>query len=105
MKHSSTSLDPLAENAVIAVCALADAVGPGQWSSGAVEDAATALEVLAGALSELSPEAAELLEVIPAAVAALRERVDHAPATTVSAHRAEAAALAVLNTGLRRALA
>ncbi len=44
MKHS-TSLDPLAENAVIAVCALADAAGPGQWSSGAVEDKATALEV------------------------------------------------------------
>ncbi|MFJ6053661.1 hypothetical protein [Streptomyces sp. NPDC092307] len=104
MKHS-TSLDPLAENAVIAVCALADAAGPGRWSSGAVEDAATALEVLAGALSNLSPEAAELLEVIPAAVAALRERVEHAPAGAVPAHRADAAAdPAVLSTGLRRAL-
>ncbi|MGO4634936.1 hypothetical protein AB4225_29015 [Streptomyces sp. 2RAF24] len=62
MKHStSLSLDPLAESAVIAVCALADAAGPGQWSPGAVDDAATALEVLAGALSEPSPEAAELL--------------------------------------------
>ncbi|WP_420082696.1 hypothetical protein ACN6AT_35865 (plasmid) [Streptomyces sp. JL4002] len=106
MKHSNPLLDPLAENAVIAVCALADAAGPGQWSSGAVEDAATALEVLAGALSELSPEAAELLEVIPAAVAALRERVDHAPAAAVPAHRADAATdPAVLSTGLRRALA
>ncbi|MFC8492941.1 hypothetical protein ACFUJU_19500 [Streptomyces sp. NPDC057235] len=105
MKHS-TSLEPLAENAVIAVCALADAAGPGQCSSGAVEDAATALEVLAGALSELSPEAAELLEVIPAAVAALRERVEHAPAAAVPTHRANATAdPAVLSTGLRRALA
>ncbi|MEU8622809.1 hypothetical protein [Streptomyces sp. NPDC048623] len=105
MKHSNPLLDPLAENAVIAVCALADAAGPGRWSSGAVEDAATALEVLAGALSELSPEAAELLEVIPAAVAALRERVEHAPAAAVPARRAEAADPAVLSTGLRRALA
>ncbi|MFD5510781.1 hypothetical protein ACFWIB_23835 [Streptomyces sp. NPDC127051] len=105
MKHS-TSLDPLAENAVIAVCALADATGPGQWSSGAVEDAATALEVLTGALSELSPEAAELLEVIPAAVAALRERVEHVPATAGQARRSDAAEdPVVLSTGLRPALA
>ncbi|WP_331756414.1 hypothetical protein [Streptomyces sp. NBC_01568] len=104
MKHA-TSLDPLAENAVIAACALADAAGPERWSAGAVEDAATALEVLAGALSELSPEAAELLEVIPAAVAALRERVEHAPTAAVPARRADAATdPAVLSTGLRRAL-
>lgn len=37
-----------------AVCALADAAGPDRWSSGAVEDTATALEVLAGALSGLN---------------------------------------------------
>ncbi len=43
-----------------------------------MEDA-TALEVLAGALSDLGLEAAELLEVIP--VAAPRERVEHGPAT------------------------
>ncbi|MFE0580252.1 hypothetical protein [Streptomyces sp. NPDC058874] len=105
MKHS-TSLDPLAESAVIAVCALADAAGPERWTSGAVEDAATALEVLAGALSELGPEAAELLEVVPAAVAALRERVEQAPAVAVPARRADAAPdPAVLSTGLRRALA
>ncbi|MFE7805872.1 hypothetical protein ACFU51_14645 [Streptomyces sp. NPDC057430] len=104
MNHS-TSLDPLAESAVIAVCALADAAGPARWSSGAVEDAATALEVLAGALSEISPEAAELLEVIPAAVAALRERVEHAPTAGVPALRSDAATdPAVLSTGLRRAL-
>ncbi|MFF4179456.1 hypothetical protein [Streptomyces sp. NPDC001750] len=70
----------VAESAVIAVCALADAAGPERRSSGTVEDAATAPEVLAEALSELSPEAAELLEVIPAAVAVLRERAEHTPA-------------------------
>ncbi|MER6394360.1 hypothetical protein ABT236_38655 [Streptomyces sp. NPDC001523] len=106
MKHSNPLLDPLAEGAVIAVCALADAAGPDRWSSGAVEDAATALEVLAGALAELSPEAAELLEVVPAAVAALRERVERAPAAAVpsgpAADRVEDPA--VLSTGLRRAL-
>ncbi|MFJ3638054.1 hypothetical protein [Streptomyces sp. NPDC090112] len=105
MKHS-TSLDPLAENAVIAVCALADAAGPDRWSSGAVDDAATALEVLAGALSELSPEAAELLEVVPAAVAALRERVEHTPDPFLPSGRMDRGEdPAVLSTGLRRALA
>ncbi|WP_331755207.1 hypothetical protein OG936_38205 (plasmid) [Streptomyces sp. NBC_00846] len=105
MKNSTTLLDPLAEGAVIAVCALADAAGPERWSSGAVEDAATALEVLAGALSELSPEAAELLEVIPAAVAALRERVEHAPSVATPSGQADRAEdPAVLSTGLRRAL-
>ncbi|MFH8558890.1 hypothetical protein ACH4FE_35610 [Streptomyces celluloflavus] len=61
----STLLDPLAESAVIAVCVLADAAGPERWSNGAVEDAATALEVLAEALPKLSPEAAELLQGHP----------------------------------------
>lgn len=106
MKHSNPLLDPLAEGAVIAVCALADAAGPDRWSSGAVEDAATALEVLAGALAELSPEAAELLEVVPAAVAALRERVERAPAAAVPSGPADHVEdPAVLSTGLRRALA
>ncbi|MER6103657.1 hypothetical protein ABT115_15365 [Streptomyces sp. NPDC001832] len=105
MKLTTTLLDPLAESAVIAVCALADAAGPERWSTGAVEDAATALEVLAGALSELSPEAAELLAVVPAAVAALRERVEHAPAVAASSGHADRAEdPAVLSTGLRRAL-
>lgn len=106
MKHSNPLLDPLAESAVIAVCALADAVGPDGWSSGAFEDAATALEVLAGALADLSPEAAELMEVIPAAVAALRERVEYTPdaaAPPCLTDRTEEHS-AVLSTGLRRAL-
>ncbi|MEK8141579.1 hypothetical protein NKH18_00290 [Streptomyces sp. M10(2022)] len=106
MKLSTTLLDPLAESAVVAACALADASGPERWSDGAIEDAATALEVLAGALSELSPEAAELLEVIPAAIAALRERVEYTPdaaAPPCLTDRTEEHP-AVLSTGLRRAL-
>lgn len=104
MKNSTTRLDPLAESAVITACALADAGGPERWSAGAVEDAATAVEVLAGALSGLSPEAAETLEVIPAAVAALRERVEREPAAPSG--RADIAGdPAVSSTGLRRALA
>lgn len=51
------NVEALAEEAVVAVCALADAAGPERCSASAVEDAATALEVLAGALSEISPEA------------------------------------------------
>lgn len=105
MKNSTTRPDPLAESVVIAACALSDAGGPeGRWTAGAVEDAATALEVLAGALSGLSPEAAETLEVIPAAVAALRERVEREPAAPSG--RADIAGdPAVSSTGLRRALA
>ncbi|MFD3761854.1 hypothetical protein [Streptomyces sp. NPDC058622] len=106
MNLSSTLLDPLAESAVIAVGALSNAAELGRWSSGAVEGTATALEVLARALSELSPEVAKLLEVIPAAVAALCERVERAPAETVpsgSADRLEGPA--VVRTGLRWALA
>ncbi|MGW3060651.1 hypothetical protein ACWC98_32625 [Streptomyces goshikiensis] len=60
-----------------------------------------ALEVLAGALAELSPEAIELLEVVPAAVAALRERVERAPAAAVPADRVEDPE--VLSTALRQA--
>lgn len=106
MKHSGTRLDPLAESAVIAACALADASGLERWSAGAIEDAATALEVLAGALSSLSPAAAEILEVVPAAVAALREGVERVPtAAAPSGNDSRAGDPAVLSAGLRRALA
>lgn len=95
---------PLAENAVVAMCALADAAGLERWSSGAVEDAATALEVLAGALSDLSPEAAELLEIVPAAVAALREQMERATAVAVPSGPADRAEdSSVLSPGPRRA--
>ncbi|MFE3074327.1 hypothetical protein [Streptomyces sp. NPDC059247] len=106
MNPSTSRLDPLAESAVLAVCALADAATPDGWSGGAVEDAATALEVLAGALSGLGPEAAEILEVIPAAVAALREHVEQTPAAAGAPGRTgRAVDPVVVSTRLRRALA
>ncbi|MDV9192607.1 hypothetical protein R6L23_31105, partial [Streptomyces sp. SR27] len=103
MNHT-TGLDSLAEQAVVVACELADAAGPDKWSGGAVEDAVTALEVLAGALSGLGPEAAELLEVIPAAVAALREHVEQQmPATAAPSGRAgRAEDPVVVSTRLRR---
>ncbi|MFG2298545.1 hypothetical protein [Streptomyces sp. NPDC048603] len=102
MQHSTSRLDPLAERAVLAACALADASGPEEWSAGAFEDAATALEVLAGALSGLSLQAAELLEVVPAVVAALRESVEGVPAAAAPPGTAgRASAPTVLSTGLR----
>ncbi|MEU2391829.1 hypothetical protein [Streptomyces sp. NPDC007369] len=106
MKHSTSPLDPLAERAVLAACALADASGPERWSAGAIEDAATALEVLAGALSGLSCQAAELLEVVPAAVAALREGVERVPVGVAPSHGAgRSGEPEVLSAGLRRVLA
>ncbi|MFJ4880037.1 hypothetical protein ACIP93_33185 [Streptomyces sp. NPDC088745] len=106
MKHSTSRLDPLAERAVLAACALADASGSEEWSAGAIEDAATALEVLAGALSGLGPQAAELLELVPTVVAALREGVEGVPAATRPTGTADRTGdPAVLSTGLRRALA
>ncbi|GGU67808.1 hypothetical protein [Streptomyces lavendofoliae] len=54
-------VEALAEEAVVAACALADAADPARWSADAVEDVAAALEVLAGALAQLGPECAEIL--------------------------------------------
>ncbi|MEU2872994.1 hypothetical protein ABZ769_27985 [Streptomyces olivoreticuli] len=74
-----------AEAVVLAACALADAAAPGRWSAGAAEDAVAALEVLADALSQRDPESAEILAVIPAAVAALRERTEQLQAAVPGA--------------------
>ncbi|MFF4534131.1 hypothetical protein ACFY1P_33280 [Streptomyces sp. NPDC001407] len=75
--QQASGVEPLAEQTVVAACALADVAGPESWSVGAVEDAAAALEVLAGALAQLDPECAEILSVVPVAAAAVLERVEH----------------------------
>ncbi|MFF3720536.1 hypothetical protein [Streptomyces prasinus] len=62
-----------------AVCELVDTVTSGTWSTGAVEDAADAIDMLAEALAAIDPEAARALAAVPAATAALRRRL--APAT------------------------
>ncbi|MFJ8697237.1 hypothetical protein ACIRED_30650, partial [Streptomyces roseolilacinus] len=82
----------------------ADAASLGGWSTGAVEDATTALEVLAGALARLDPQCAEILAAVPAAAAAVAERAEQARAGT--APRGDAAgASAATSVELRQALA
>ncbi|HEX5565905.1 MAG TPA: hypothetical protein VFY14_03015 [Streptomyces sp.] len=98
-------LEPLAEAAVVAACELADAADPERWSAGAVEDAAWAMEVLAEALGQLDPECAEILSVVPVAVAALLERTDQARAGTAVRGAESAPGASVTSTALRRALA
>ncbi|GGQ33734.1 hypothetical protein [Streptomyces roseolilacinus] len=97
-------LEVLAEEAVVAACALADAVSPGGWSAGAVEDVASALEVLAGALARLGPEYAEILAVVPVAAAAVAERAEQARIGTAPRGDASGAS-ATVSVELRRALA
>ncbi|MFJ8694666.1 hypothetical protein ACIRED_17305, partial [Streptomyces roseolilacinus] len=58
----------------------ADAASLGGWSAGAVEDATTALEVLAGTLARLDPQCAEIQAAVPAAAAAVAERAEQAGA-------------------------
>ncbi|MEU5431564.1 hypothetical protein AB0H73_39010 [Streptomyces olivoreticuli] len=76
--QQASAVESLAERAVVAACALADVASPGSWSASAVEDAAAALEVLAGALAQLDPECAEILSVVPVAAAAVLERAEQA---------------------------
>ncbi|WP_051717965.1 hypothetical protein [Streptomyces megasporus] len=104
-KTGSGHLDRLAEATVVAACELADAVEVERWSAGAVEDAACALEVLAGALGRLDPESADILSVVPVAVAALLERTEQAHAEAAAPDGEEAGGATVTGTELRRALA
>jgi hypothetical protein len=79
VRELASEKNPLEQHAdavVLAACTLADAADPDRWSPDAVEDVATALEVLAGALAQRDPESAEILALIPTAVAALRERTE-----------------------------
>ncbi|MFE7516617.1 hypothetical protein ACFU8I_36105 [Streptomyces sp. NPDC057540] len=96
-------IEALAEEAVVAACTLADAAGPSRWSTDSVEDAAAALEVLAGALAQLDPECAEILSVVPIAAAAIVERAEQAAGGTSEAVSGRAAA--GTSAALRQALA
>ncbi|MFE6691954.1 hypothetical protein ACFVFQ_36480 [Streptomyces sp. NPDC057743] len=58
-----------------AVCELVDTVTPTTWSTGAVEDAADAIDMLTEALAAIDPEAARALAAVPAATAVLRRRL------------------------------
>ncbi|MFD5493382.1 hypothetical protein ACFWH4_10750 [Streptomyces sp. NPDC127091] len=67
-----------------AACELVDTVTPRAWSTGAVEDAADAIDMLAEALAAIDPEAARALAAVPAATAALRRRLAPAAAEDVA---------------------
>jgi hypothetical protein len=97
-------VETLAEEAVVAACTLADAADPSLWSAGAVEDVASALEVLAGALARLDPECAEILAIVPVAAAAVVERAEQAGAGTSPIEAGGGRAVAGTSTALRQAL-
>lgn len=103
--ETGTDVDALAEVVVLTACTLADAAGPGRWSPGAIEDAASALEVLAGTLARLDRESAELLAVVPVAVAALRDRVEQVQAGEGRTDGDAVRGAAGSSTALREALA
>ncbi|WP_093804170.1 hypothetical protein [Streptomyces sp. Wb2n-11] len=109
MEPSSTGagakVEAHAEAVVLAACRLADTAGPGQWSPGAIEDASSALEVLAGALAQLDSGSAEILAVIPAAVAALREHTEQARAGAPAGEGTAGRGAAAVSGPLRQALA
>lgn len=80
VENAGPGVEQRAEAVADAVCELVDAVTPGTWSAGAVEDAVDAIEMLAEALAAIDPKAARALAPIPAATAELRRRLD--PAAT-----------------------
>ncbi|PRH79241.1 hypothetical protein C6N75_10510 [Streptomyces solincola] len=98
-------VEALAEEAVVAACMLADAADPSRWSAGAgaVEDVAAALDVLVSALTQLDPECAEILSVVPVAAAAVVERAEQASAGAGESNGGRA--MAGTSTALRQALA
>ncbi|MEV4506038.1 hypothetical protein [Streptomyces klenkii] len=57
--QQASVVEPPAEQTVVAACALANAADPESRSASAVEDAASAMEVLVDALAQLDPECAD----------------------------------------------
>ncbi|MER7050479.1 hypothetical protein ABT391_37275 [Streptomyces jumonjinensis] len=58
-----------------AACELVDTATPTTWSTGAIEDATDAIDLLVGALAAIDPEAARILAAVPAATAELRKHL------------------------------
>ncbi|MFI5945527.1 hypothetical protein ACIBCB_35520 [Streptomyces uncialis] len=82
--RAAPGVEQRAELAVVSACHLADVVAPTAWSEAAAEDALDAIDVLAAALSGISPATAEALAVVAGATADVRRRlglrVDPGPA-------------------------
>ncbi|MGW1014514.1 hypothetical protein ACWD4X_31295 [Streptomyces termitum] len=67
--RAAPGVEQHAERAVEAACGLADAAGPGGWSTAAAEDALDAIDTLAEALSGADPELAQALAAVAATTA------------------------------------
>ncbi|MEV5241932.1 hypothetical protein AB0K89_22920 [Streptomyces cinnamoneus] len=76
LRLAAPGVEELANAAAESACVLADAGVPYGWSAAAVEDAVEAIDVLAAVLAALDPQAARLLTAVPAATAALRQRIE-----------------------------
>ncbi|MFI1890452.1 hypothetical protein [Streptomyces jumonjinensis] len=63
-----------------AACELVDTAASATWSTGAIEDATDAIDLLVGALAAIDPEAARILAAVPVATAELRKHLS--PPTT-----------------------
>ncbi|MFI6530669.1 hypothetical protein [Streptomyces uncialis] len=70
--RAAAGVEQRAELAVVSACHLADAATPAAWSPGAAEDALDAIDVLAAALSRISPETADALAAVATATTAAR---------------------------------
>ncbi|WP_405682862.1 hypothetical protein [Streptomyces sp. NBC_01238] len=84
LEKAGPGVEQRAEAVVDAACELVDAVTPRTWSTGAVEDAVDAIDMLAEALAAIDPQTARALAAIPAATAALRRRLAPAVAEDVT---------------------
>ncbi|MER7048347.1 hypothetical protein [Streptomyces jumonjinensis] len=74
--RAAPGVEQRAELVVESACHLADAVTPTAWSTAAAEDALDAIDVLAAALSQISPETAQALAAVAAATADARRHLD-----------------------------
>ncbi|MFH8642310.1 hypothetical protein [Streptomyces goshikiensis] len=69
-----------AEQAVESACHLADAAGPGVWSTGAAEDVLDAIDTLAEALGSAGEDVAQALAAVAAATTTARRHLGLTPA-------------------------
>jgi hypothetical protein len=74
-EQAAPGVEQRAESVVVSACHLADVVTPTAWSAAAAEDALDAIDVLAAALSGISPETAGALAAVAAATADARRQL------------------------------
>jgi hypothetical protein len=74
-ERAHPGIEEHADEVADAACRLADLAVPGGWNRLAVEDALTAIDVLAGTMGEISPQVAEVLVAVTAATSTARRRL------------------------------